>query len=81
MTNGTEKYIETVKYLGKLYDYINEKRFNSELDKPVITVQADEKNKAYGWFTTKKVWQESDKDGGAYEINMSRSPLTALSIR
>lgn len=75
MTNGTEKYIETVKYLGKLYDYINEKLFNNELDKPVITVQADEKNKAYGWFTTKKVWQENDNDEGAYEINISAQYL------
>lgn len=75
MRNGTEKYIETVKYLGKLYDYINEKLFKNELVKPVITVQADEKNKAYGWFTLKKVWQENDKDEGEYEINVSAQYL------
>lgn len=71
MRNGTEKYIETVKYLGKLYDYINGKLFGGELDKPVITVQADEKNRAYGWFTLKKVWKETDEDEGTHEINIS----------
>ena len=62
MKNGTAKYIETVKYLERLYDFCNEKLFNNELDKPVITVQLDGKNKAYGWFTCGKVWKENDKD-------------------
>ena len=57
MENGTAKYIETVKYLERLYDYCNEKLFNNELEKPVITVQLDSKNKAYGWFTSAKVWK------------------------
>ncbi len=45
MTNGTEKYIETVAYLGKLYDFWNQKLFWSELVKPVITIQVDVRNK------------------------------------
>ena len=45
MQNGTEKYIETVAYLGKLYDFANEKLFNGELKKSVITIQRDERNK------------------------------------
>ena len=36
MKNGTEKYIETVAYLGKLYDFVNAKLFGGELVKPVI---------------------------------------------
>lgn len=71
MRNGTEKYIETVRYLGKLYDCLNGELFAGELDKPVITVQADEKNKAYGWFTLKKVWKETAEDEGTHEINIS----------
>ena len=71
MRNGTEKYIETVKYLGKLYDCLNAELFAGELDKPVITIQADEKNKAYGWFSLKKVWKENAEDEGAHEINIS----------
>lgn len=75
MKNGTEKYIETVNYLAKLYDYCNEKLFNNELDKPVITVQLDSKNKTNGWFTPSKVWKESDTDDGANEINITAQQL------
>lgn len=75
MTNGTAKYIETVKYLEKLYDYCNDKLFNNELDKPVISIQLDSKNKAYGWFTFGKVWKESDTDDGAHEINITAQYL------
>lgn len=34
--NWTAQYIETVKYLERLYDYCNDKFFNNELTKPVI---------------------------------------------
>ncbi len=60
MLNGTDKYIETVAYLGKLYDYINAELFVGELDKPVITVQRDERNKTNGWWSVKKVWKWRD---------------------
>ena len=75
MKNGTEKYIETVKYLERLYDFCNEKLFDNGLEKPVITVQLDGKNKAYGWFTCGKVWKESDKDNEAHEINITAQYL------
>ena len=71
MTNGTKRYLETIKWLGDLYDYVNDKLFKNELERPVVTVQADEKNKAYGWFTLGRVWKENDEDEGQYEINMS----------
>ncbi|MDE6597288.1 MAG: SprT-like domain-containing protein [Clostridia bacterium] len=75
MINGTEKYIETVKYLERLFDYCNEKLFESELEKPVITVQLDSKNKTNGWFTAAKVWKENDTDDGAHEINITAQQL------
>ena len=75
MKNGTEKYIETVKYLERLYDYCNEKLFDNGLEKPVITVQLDGKNKTYGWVTCGKVWTESAKDNGAHEINITAQYL------
>lgn len=75
MKNGTEKYIKTAEYLSRLYDYVNDKLFDNELEKPVITIQTDEKNKAYGWFTLKKVWKESEEDEGSYEINISAQYL------
>lgn len=64
MKNGTEKHIETVNYLAKLYDYCNKKLFGGELTRPVITVQRDERNKTNGWWSVKKVWKENDKDEG-----------------
>lgn len=75
MKNGTEKYIDTVKYLGKLYDFVNEKLFGGELVKPVITVQRDERNKTNGWWSVKKVWKENDKDEGEHELNMTAQQL------
>lgn len=70
MENGTERYIETVAYLGKLYDFINEHLFGSELVKPVITVQVDSRNKAYGCWSVNKVWHENKDDEGVHELNM-----------
>lgn len=75
MKNGTEKYIETVNYLAKLYDYCNEKLFGGELTRPVITVQRDERNKTNGWWSVKKVWKENDKDEGEHELNMTAQQL------
>lgn len=71
MENASEKYIEVIAYLGKLYDFCNECFFNNELEKPVITVQADTKNKALGWFVCAEVWKESAEDKGNTEINIS----------
>lgn len=75
MKNGTEKHIETVNYLAKLYDYCNEKLFGDELTRPVITVQRDERNKTNGWWSVKKVWKENDKDEGEHELNMTAQQL------
>lgn len=71
MERVNERYIETVKLLNNTFDFINDKFFANELQKVVITVQADEKNKAYGWFSLKKVWKENADDIGAHEINIS----------
>lgn len=75
MQNGTEKYIETVAYLGKLYDYVNTELFGGELVKPVITVQTDERNKTNGWWSHGKVWRESPEDEGEHELNMTAQQL------
>ena len=75
MKNGTEQYIETVAYLGKLYDYANEKLFGGELKKPVITVQTDARNKTNGWWSVGKVWQENAEDEGEHELNMTAQQL------
>ena len=75
MKNGTDKYIATVEYLGKLYDYINAELFGGELVKPVITVQTDERNKTNGWWSQGKVWRENADDDGEHELNMTAQQL------
>lgn len=75
MKNGMEKYIETVAYLGKLYDFANAKLFGGELVKPVITVQRDERNKTNGWWSVGKVWKENGEDEGEHELNMTAQQL------
>lgn len=75
MKNGADRYIETVAYLGKLYDYANGKLFGGELVKPVITVQTDERNKTNGWWSVGKVWKENGEDGGEHELNMTAQQL------
>jgi hypothetical protein len=75
MTNGSDKYIETVRTLGKLHDFVNKEFFNSELDKPVIAISPDARNKATGWFTLQKVWKDNELDEGEYEINISANFL------
>lgn len=71
MKNGSEKYIEAVKYLGELYDFLNRRFFADELEKPVITVCPDGKNKALGWFVCGEIWREDGEETGTTEINMS----------
>ena len=75
MKNGTDKYIATVEYLGKLYDHINAELFGGELVKPVITVQTDERNKTNGWWSQGKVWRENADDDGEHELNMTAQQL------
>ena len=75
MKNGADRYIETVAYLGKLYDYANGKLFSGELVKPVITVQTDERNKTNGWWSVGKVWKENGEDEGEHELNMTAQQL------
>lgn len=75
MMNGTDKYIATVAYLGKLYDYLNAELFGGELIKPVITIQRDERNKTNGWWSVAKVWRENADDDGEHELNMTAQQL------
>ena len=71
MAIGVKEYQDTLEYLSKAYDFFNEKLFNGELEKPVITISPDEKNKAYGWITRDKLWKKDENDEGMYEINLS----------
>lgn len=62
------------KTLEDLFDYFNEKKFNSNfVDKPVITIQSRGKKNALGWCTVNPIW--NNNDGEYYEINISAENL------
>lgn len=60
---------QSVKNLEELFDLFNDYLYNSELERPVISIQADKTGKAYGWCTTYKAWETNDGEE-YYEINM-----------
>jgi hypothetical protein len=66
--------------IGKLEDLFskfNQKFFNNELDKPVITVSPDITKGAYGWCTAWKAWKKDEEsDDGYYEINLCAEYLS-----
>lgn len=78
--NGSEKYVDTLQWLATVYDFLNEKFYQRELTRPVITVQLDSRNNSYGWWTVKKVWSWKDDSSNSsykeeYELNLSAQCL------
>lgn len=73
-----EKSLKPV--IEKLENYFskaNERFYNNELQKPVITVSPDDTKGAYGWCTGWKAWKDADnKDDGYYEINICAEYLS-----
>lgn len=74
-----------IEKLEDLFSKFNEKFYNNELDKPIITVSPDTTKGAYGWCTAWKAWSnqepkkisdmkpeeiEAAKSEGFYEINI-----------
>lgn len=60
---------ESIKNLEELFDLFNERLYGSELERPIISIQADKTKSAYGWCTNYKAWQTADGDE-YYEINL-----------
>jgi len=60
---------QSVKNLEELFDLFNDYLYSSELERPVISIQADKTGNAYGWCTTYKAWETNDGEE-YYEINM-----------
>lgn len=75
MAVGVKEYLTTIEYISRLYDFLNEKLFNGELIKPVITIHPNEKDKPYAWTTQDKLWKENENDEGMYELNISAQHL------
>jgi len=68
-----DRYIETLKALNELYDFLNREFFESELSTPVITIQQDDKS-PIGWFTRWESWL-GDEIKSYPEINVSANYL------
>lgn len=64
-----------IKKLESLFDQANNKFYNGELERPVITVSPDTKG-SYGWCTSWRAWKEEDKEGGYFEINLCSEHLS-----
>lgn len=68
-----------IEKLENLFSKANDRFYNGELQKPVITVSPDSTKGAYGWCTAYKAWKnidsKDDKDG-FYEINICSEYLT-----
>ena len=78
--------------LESLFSRFNERFYNGELQRPVITVSPDTTKGAYGWCTAWKAWStrekvldlskatpeelEAMKDDGFYEINICAEHLS-----
>lgn len=74
MQNGNQRYLATINVIEQIYDFLNERFFESALSKPIITIQPDEQCRALGWFVPHRIW----KDGNGYsecEINLSANFL------
>jgi len=58
--------------LEKLFDKLNETKFNGELDRPMIVIQTFGRGKRhlYGWCTAQKIWKEDAEAEGHYEITI-----------
>lgn len=74
MKHCNEIYQANLTALNKAFDFLNEKFFGSALPKTVITIQADMKQRAYGWFTAFESWANTDTNKST-EINISANYL------
>lgn len=55
--------------LMNAFNQINEKFYNNELEKPIITIKEGAKKHAFGWIEVKKNWKQGEKE--RHEINIS----------
>lgn len=66
----------SIKGLESLFSIFNERYYNNELEKPIISISPDSTSGAYGWCTSGRVWNNvsnensTDMVTGYYEINM-----------
>ena len=66
-------YNRAAGYLNQIFDLLNERFFESELSKPVITIQSTPR--AYGHYTLYDAWSV-DGEKGMREINLGAGTLS-----
>ena len=68
-----DKYLNELKAINNLFDYLNKAFFESALSKPVITIQANKTPNVLGWCTGYDAWVSGEEKSP--EINMSADYL------
>jgi len=61
MKNEQITIFSAIDELQRNFKKLNDIYFNSQLEKPVITILTDNKGGAYGWISLHKVWSSKDK--------------------
>lgn len=60
-----------IEELEELFDILNKNFFDDELERPVLTLNPNtNKQTAYGWCTTKKIWHDLNRNTSHYEITI-----------
>jgi hypothetical protein len=60
--NGAVTIQSAIDELQRMYKLLNKKYFNNELEKVIITIQADHKGAMRGWISAGKVWSTKNKE-------------------
>lgn len=66
----------SIEDLEELFAVLNDRYFDSDLVKPIITISpTTTKISGYGWCTAYKVWKDKDGGDGYFEINICAEHL------
>lgn len=59
-----------IEKLESLFSKFNERFYDGELQKPIITVSPDGRGRSYGWCTAWRAWSDSGKNIDASEMSL-----------
>lgn len=65
----------TITVLDELFQTLNNKYFEGELVKPVISVAPDMTSGSYGWCSTVQFWGDKENEAGHFELNVTAEHL------
>lgn len=64
---------QATRFLEDAFDALNKEYFESTLPRPIITIQTSPR--AYGHFTSREVWQDTQRKKSYHEINIGAERL------